>query len=210
MKLLLHVCCGPCSLEPYRILAQDYDVTLYYSNDNIFPEEEFYKRQAELEKCTNKVIYDKYDHDLWKTQVKNRCVDCYLLRLEKSAKYAKDNGFTHLSTSLAVSPYQQTENIKQTLTDVCKKYNLVPVFVDFRPFYKDATKRSIELGMYRQKYCGCEYSLEERKAQVKKKELNKKAQAQLQEKSKMRKAAIKAKQDRKRELKAKFKSTSNS
>lgn len=207
MKLLLHVCCGPCSLEPYRMLSEDYDVTLYYSNDNIYPESEFYKRQKELVKCTDKVVYDTYDHKLWKRSVKNRCSDCYKLRLKKSAEYAADHGFTHLSTSLAVSPYQQTETIKNTLNEISKQYNLKPVFIDFRPYYREATKHSIELDMYRQKYCGCEYSLKEREEQVKQKEQNKLKQHQLQKEAKERKSKIKAKQDRKRRLKEKYKTT---
>ncbi|MDO5329093.1 MAG: epoxyqueuosine reductase QueH [Coriobacteriia bacterium] len=211
MKLLLHVCCGPCALEPYRILKNSgYDISLYYSNDNIFPESEFERRLYTLNKWAEDndidVIYDKYNHILWQNAVVGRCEDCYKLRLEKSANFAVSNGYTHLSTSLAVSPYQQTKVIENTLINVCKEYNLKPVFIDFRPYYKEATKRSIELGMYRQKYCGCEYSLKERKEQVKQKQENIKKQKSIQEASKLKKAKIKAKQDRKKELLQNYKS----
>lgn len=101
-----------------------------------------------------------------------------MLRLEHAAKFASENNYKYLASSLAVSPYQYNDLLKNKLDDVCAKYNLNPVFMDFRPYYSAATKRSKELEMYRQKYCGCEFSLQESISQFKRSK-NKKYLAEL-------------------------------
>ena len=92
---------------------------------------------------------------------RERCRACYRLRLEEAAAYAADNGFEGLSTTLAVSPYQFTDEIAEELERAATAAGVQPVFEDFRPYYDEATRISRELGMYRQNYCGCRFSIAE-------------------------------------------------
>lgn len=182
-KLLLHVCCGPCALEPYRLLKQaGWDITIIYTNDNIWPESEYNKRFLELKNWANDnnitLIRDNFNQHDWLEKMKdfpfaeqksktreNRCAACYKYRLDKSAQYAIKNNILYLASSLAVSPWQYNDSLSNVLKEIANHYNLKPVFMDFRPYYKQATKKSIELDMYRQKYCGCRASFNESKAQ---------------------------------------------
>lgn len=184
-KILLHACCGPCSLEPFKILNDaGWSITIMYSNNNIYPEHEYTKRFKELEKWANKqnikLIKDNYDADSWKDEVikygeyepnskerKLRCGACYKHRLKNAAKFAINNNIKYLASTLAVSPYQYLDVLNEKLIEVCNETNLKPVLFDFRPYYSDATKLSKELGMYRQKYCGCKFSLNESMEQFK-------------------------------------------
>lgn len=170
MKTLLHACCGPCSLEPVRLLqAQGHDLTIGYMNSNIHPESEYAHRlQTLLDWARGEgipVIEGAYNPADWKEAVGSpeewgeghidRCRACYRMRLEEAARYAAANGFEALSTTLAVSPYQFTEVIHEELEAVAAAYGLAVVFEDFRPYYPEATRRSRALGMYRQNFCGC-------------------------------------------------------
>ncbi len=96
-----------------------------------------------------------------------RCEYCYRLRLEEVAKTAKDNGFDAFSTTLLVSPYQGFDLIVRTGKELSDKYNIEFFFEDFRPGYREALNVSREMGLYRQKYCGCIFSKLEREAQQK-------------------------------------------
>ena len=87
--------------------------------------------------------------------------------MEHAAKYANKNDYKYLGSTLAVSPYQYNDVLEEKLNIVCKKHNLNPIFMDFRPFYSNATKQSKDLNMYRQKYCGCEFSFRESMKQFK-------------------------------------------
>ncbi|WP_443742594.1 epoxyqueuosine reductase QueH, partial [Tractidigestivibacter sp.] len=86
---------------------------------------------------------------------------CYALRLAEACRIARDLGFTHISTTLAVSPYQLFETCGDVLAKTAAAYGLTPVWRDFRPFYPEATRTSRDLGMYRQNYCGCRFSAAE-------------------------------------------------
>ncbi len=181
MKILLHACCGPCSLEPVRLLhAAGHDLTIAFMNSNIHPRAEYDKRLQALVEWARveniPVIEGIYDIPAWKAAVApaladgkttastadthhaKRCRLCYRMRLQEAAAYAAAHDFEGLSTTLAVSPYQFSEIIEEELAAACQPYGLMPVFQDFRPYYKQATRRSRELGMYRQNYCGCAYS----------------------------------------------------
>lgn len=155
-----------------------------YSNSNIFPETEFERRFATLEKWANEkavlLIKDDYDESEWSSRVVKfgeaepntpkrleRCGECYQLRLVHAAKFASANNVKYLSSTLAVSPYQYYEELKKRLEIVCEHYNLKPVLMDFRPFYSEATRESKEQNMYRQKYCGCAFSYNESMEQFK-------------------------------------------
>lgn len=90
-----------------------------------------------------------------------RCRACYRLRFEESARYAAQNGFDALGTTLSVSPYQYTEIIREELERACAHAGIRAFFEDYRPYYDQATRRSREAGMYRQNFCGCRFSDEE-------------------------------------------------
>lgn len=176
MKILLHACCGPCSLEPVRLLKeQGHELVIGYMNSNIFPGEEYQHRLRTLLGWARDegvaVIEGEWNPADWAQAVGSadtwgeghieRCRACYRERLEKAARYAADNGFEGLSTTLAVSPYQFSEVIHEELIAAAKKRGLMPVFQDFRPYYPEATRRSRALGMYRQNFCGCAPSKKE-------------------------------------------------
>ncbi len=218
MKLLLHACCGPCSLEPVRLLAdQGHRLTIYYANPNIYPPAEYdHRLQTLLSWAVDQgvpVVEGIYEPARWEAtagavgealrkaeavaegeggegqpapcesahpeaqgeperhvpapdaRTEPRCRACYRLRFQEAARYAADHGFDGLATTLSVSPYQHTDAIEEELVRAAEAAGVVPVFEDFRPFYPAATERSTALGMYRQNYCGCRFSLEETQAQ---------------------------------------------
>ena len=185
MKLLVHACCGPCAIMPTRLLAeQGHEIAVHYANSNIAPRAEYDHRLAELQKYAATqgfdVIEGAYDPDAWEKAVapigeavlrgdegvsrEDRCRACYRMRLEESAAYAAEHGYEGLSTTLAVSPYQLRDVMHEELDRVCAKTGIEPVFEDFTPYYDQATRISRELGMYRQNYCGCRFSVEEAEA----------------------------------------------
>ena len=174
MKLLLHACCGPCSLEPARILqSAGHDITIAYLNSNIHPTEEYRHRLSTLLEWAQTegipVIEGAYEPDSWEDAIRaewdegkarvKRCRACYKFRFDELAELAQKGGFEGIATTLSVSPYQFTEVIAEELERAAAPYpELTAVFEDYRPFYPDATQRSRDLGMYRQNYCGCSYS----------------------------------------------------
>lgn len=198
-RLLLHACCGPCSLEPSRILGEEgHDFDIFYANSNIAPVSEYDKRLQTLNEWADSeninVIEGEYDHDDWinacKTPFENdeisreeRCRRCYRIRFEETAAYASKNGYETICTTLSVSPYQYTSVIKEELERACANEGLKCILKDFRPYYDEATRRSRDAGMYRQNYCGCEISAieamqerEERKRARKKEQERKRAE----------------------------------
>jgi len=169
--LLLHACCGPCSLEPVRLLREEgFEPTICWTNPNIAPQEEHDLRLATLMSWAREVshvdvIVAADDRTRWEDEVAphgldrpSRCRACYELRLAESCRVAVREGFTHISTTLAVSPYQLSEVCAASLAAAARAHGLVAVWRDFRPNYPEATRRSRELGMYRQNYCGCRFS----------------------------------------------------
>ncbi len=172
--LLLHTCCAPCSLEPVRLLADEGFVpTICWTNPNIQPAEERDRRLSELRRwCASEgiaLIEAEEDTALWERAVapvgaldrERRCRACYGLRLAEACRVAECEGFDHVATTLAVSPYQLFDTCNEVLERLCAARGLTPVIRDFRPWYPQATERSRELGMYRQKYCGCRFSAAE-------------------------------------------------
>lgn len=176
MKLLLHACCGPCSLEPSRVLrAAGHELTLLYANSNIAPADEYARRLATLREWAAdegiSVMEGSYKPEAWEAcagrvglaaddpeRRRARCRACYRLRLEETAQRAAEAGFDGIGTTLSVSPYQYTDVIREEVERAAAAAGVRAVFEDFRPFYDEATRRSRELGMYRQNYCGCRFS----------------------------------------------------
>lgn len=176
-RMLLHACCGPCSLEPVRLLAEEgYDLTIYYANSNIAPREEYARRLSTITAWARSenlpILEGPYDPQTWEASAGHiadpekreaRCRACYRLRFEEAARYAVDHGYQTLGTTLSVSPFQYTDIIREELERAAKRAGIAAAFRDFRPNYQEATRRSRELGMYRQNYCGCRFSIEEAK-----------------------------------------------
>lgn len=172
-RLLLHACCGPCSLEPLRVLrGRGFDVTIAYVNPNIEPPREYARRLDTLRSWAASegvpVVEGPCDRAAWQREVARwgtnrpaRCAACYALRLRVAARMAVDGGFGALSTTLAVSPYQLFEACGRALESVCAEEGLTCVWEDFRPLYPRATARAKDLGLYRQNYCGCRFSAAE-------------------------------------------------
>jgi predicted adenine nucleotide alpha hydrolase (AANH) superfamily ATPase len=176
-RLLLHACCGPCLLEPLDALRGEAgSVTVAFANPNIHPAEEYehrrdvlvaYAREAGVE-----VVELPYDREAWDAQVAplasagaERCRACYRLRLGMAAEYAAQHGFDALATTLTVSPYQHHLEIREEGERAASAAGVRWLDRDFRERYRAATIRSRELGMYRQNYCGCRYSIGEAEAE---------------------------------------------
>lgn len=171
--LLLHACCGPCSLEPLRVLReQGFLPTIVYVNPNIQPHDEYVRRLETLRAWAAgenvEVVEGPYEAERWEREVARygtnrlaRCQVCYRLRLEGAATLAAELGCAHMSTTLAVSPYQLFDACGTELGRICARAGLTAVWQDFRPLYPQATTRARELGLYRQNYCGCRFSAAE-------------------------------------------------
>jgi predicted adenine nucleotide alpha hydrolase (AANH) superfamily ATPase len=172
-KLLLHTCCGPCFLGTWEDLkVSDFEVTNYFYNPNIQPKEEFGKRlenlKIALEGKIGDIIVEEYDAEEHLQAIKGqerefpaRCINCYRLRLEKTAQKAKELGFDAFSTTLLVSPYQQHETLKNIGHEVGKHFGVDFYYKDWRPYFREGQQAAKEMEIYRQKYCGCIYSQEE-------------------------------------------------
>lgn len=174
VPLLLHACCGPCSLEPVRLLrAEGFEPTILWTNPNIQPVAEHELRLETLRAWARDVAHVEVvvaadDRAAWERAVapagfdrERRCRACYALRLAECCRVARERGFPHVSTTLAVSPYQLFDACGELLRRTAAAFGLAAVWRDFRPHYADATRTSRELGMYRQSYCGCRFSAAE-------------------------------------------------
>ncbi|MDP2681522.1 MAG: epoxyqueuosine reductase QueH [Deltaproteobacteria bacterium] len=197
MKLLVHICCGPCAIYPLKkIVDGRMDVWGFFYNPNIHPYTEYQKRLAAVkslaEKMDIEMIYrDEYNlEEFLKNTLKAeivtqgfslenikpeglsynrpaRCGYCYSSRLEATAKAAKENGFDYFSSSLLYSKYQNHDEIKNIGNELAEKYGIPFYYDDFRIGWKQGIKESKEMGLYRQKYCGCIFSEKERYLAVK-------------------------------------------
>ena len=180
-KLLLHACCAPCSSYCIEYLSEFFEITIYYYNPNIDTKEEYDYRYSELEryisefKTKNPVHlinpgYNKEDFEIIAKGLENepergkRCLKCYRLRLQKSFLYAKENNFDYITTTLTLSPHKPSNIINEIGSELEKIYGVPYLYSDFKK--KEGYKRSIvlsrEYNLYRQDYCGCEYSKRDR------------------------------------------------
>ena len=175
MNLLLHMCCGPCSCYPVKVLrGQGIEPTGYFFNPNIHPYKEWDMRLKAAEefaaRSEMKIITDKHymlrdflRRALAAEQVENgRCRMCYTWRLEETARYAAENGFDAFTSTLFYSIYQQHELMKETAEHFAKVYGVKFHYEDFRPGWQEGIDMSVEMGLYRQPYCGCIFSEDER------------------------------------------------
>lgn len=169
-KLLLHCCCAPCSSAVIEKISKFFDITFYYYNPNIYPESEYKLRSEEFKKLGVKIIEEKYCHDDFLDIVKGkenekeggvRCQICIADRMDKSFKYAKQNNFDLVTTTLSISPHKDCKFINELGERLQEKYNIKYLHADFKK--QNGYLRSIQickdLGIYRQDYCGCEFSI---------------------------------------------------
>lgn len=180
-RLLLHSCCAPCSSAVLEFLSQYMEITVFYFNPNIYPEEEFLHRINEQKRliaelpCKNPVKFTErgWQSDRFYEAVRGledvpeggeRCFACYRLRLEETAKLAAAEGYDWFTTTLSVSPYKNAEKLNEIGAELAERYGVRHLPADFKK--KDGYRRSIELsaqyGLYRQNYCGCIFSQRER------------------------------------------------
>ena len=173
-KLLLHSCCAPCSSACLERLFRHFNITVFYYNPNIEREEEYEKRKAEqirfLKETGYATVLDcEHDKAAFEEIAKGyeeepergkRCYRCYKLRLDKTAKAAKEHGYDYFATTLTLSPYKNAEWLNELGEQAEKEYGVAYLFSDFKK--KNGYRRSIELskeyGLYRQDFCGCEFS----------------------------------------------------
>lgn len=172
MKILLHACCGPCSCYPTeKLRAEGHNFDILYFNPNIHPYKEFKHRMTTLmEFCYKqqvKLIVNK-SYNLEEcvrgmlAEPTVRCAFCYRMRLRYAAQYAKEHGYDAFSTTLLVSIYQKHALIKKIAEEAAKEFDIPFYYEDFREGYDRGVEISLELGLYRQPYCGCVFSERDR------------------------------------------------
>lgn len=175
-RMLLHACCGPCASGVIPQIINDYDITLYYNNPNMDTLAEYNKRleaiislveQMNKEYNSNiKLITEPYNHDEFSSKIKGlesepeggkRCDICFALRLDATAKYAKDFGYEIFASTLSVSPYKDYEKINSIGNALSQKYNIEYLESNFKKKngYLLSIQNSKKYGLYRQHYCGC-------------------------------------------------------
>lgn len=172
MDILLHVCCGPCTVYPLQKLReQNHAVEGYFYNPNIHPYREFKRRIGSLvelaEKTSLEVEIDRnYRLTEYLRQVvfreKERCPICYAMRLEQVARRAAELGVDAFSSTLLYSRYQNHALLKKIGSELAEKYGVAFYYEDFRIGWQQGIDGSIAMGLYRQPYCGCIYSEQER------------------------------------------------
>lgn len=176
-RLFLHCCCAPCSSYVLEYLHSYFDITIFFYNPNITWEEEYKKRKEELKRYLQEVPFGSeilirdadYEPQRFIEIAKGheedpergeRCERCFRLRLEKTARKAKEGAFDYFCTTLSISPHKNAQLLMQVGEELGKQYGVVYLPSDFKK--KNGYKRSIELSkqyqLYRQDYCGCVYS----------------------------------------------------
>lgn len=179
-KVLLHTCCAPCSSAIVECLLRNgITPVIFYSNDNIFPKEEFDKRENECVRYAKslglEVVEDPYDHERWMNIAKGledapergpRCLECFKYRLCRAARYAQEHGFTVLTTTLASSRWKSLEQIDAAGRYACSlTENVVWWDQNWRKGGLQERRGEIikEMNFYNQLYCGCEFSMNNKK-----------------------------------------------
>ena len=173
MKLLLHICCAPCSVACIESLrAEGIDVYGLWYNPNIHPFSEYKARKNTLRAYAESIslkLFCEGDYGLRQficetpsIEFGRRCEYCYNIRTDFAAQFAAENGFDAFSTTLLISPYQNHELLKRSAEKSAEKFKTEFLYRDFRPLFRDGQQKARDLGLYMQKYCGCIFSEEER------------------------------------------------
>lgn len=193
MKLLLHMCCGPCSCYPVKVLREKgIEPIGYFFNPNIHPYKEWdnrLKTAREFAEKTKMEFYADEDYRLREflkialpaeSLPNGRCTMCYTWRLEESARYAAQHGYEAFTSTLFYSIYQQHDLMKRTAEHFADKYGVSFFYEDFRPGWQEGIDISKEMELYRQPYCGCIFSEEERYSKAIRKQRRKENKAKKQ------------------------------
>ncbi len=184
-KLILHSCCAPCSTYVIEQLSEVYELIIFYYNPNIFPDEEYRKRAEEQQKLIDKMctkhpihcVIGEYEKERFYQVAKGledepecgeRCQRCYRLRLQKTAELAKEMDVSLFTTTLTISPLKKAEVLNRIGMEIAQEQGLQYLVSDFKK--KNGYQRSVvlskEYGLYRQDFCGCVYSRNERDRRV--------------------------------------------
>ena len=184
-RLLLHSCCAPCSSYVLEYLSEFFDITVFYYNPNIFPENEYEKRVLEQQMLINNMelkspvrfLAGQYDKERFYQMAKGmeevreggvRCYACYELRLRETAQKAVEGGFDYFTTTLSISPLKNSQKLNEIGQKIAEEIGIAYLVSDFKK--KNGYKRSVELseiyGLYRQDYCGCEFSFRQRQKDI--------------------------------------------
>ena len=177
--LLLHSCCAPCSSYCLETLSEDFAITVFYYNPNIYPETEYRERAREQERliCEMKTenpihfLEGTYDPSVFYAMARGhekdleggeRCFRCYELRLREGAAVAKQGGFDYFTTTLSISPLKNAQKLNEIGIRLGEEYGVPYLQSDFKKKngYKRSTELSAQYGLYRQNYCGCVFSQE--------------------------------------------------
>jgi predicted adenine nucleotide alpha hydrolase (AANH) superfamily ATPase len=155
-KILLHTCCGPCTTYVNKWLSEhNFEVTGYFYNPNIFPPEEYERRLQAMVQYAAAVEFEvMYELNDRRTDPGN-CENCYRVRLEKTARFAKEQDFDCFSTTLLISPYQKHDVLKKIGKEIDDEIGIEFFYNDFRSGYRESREMSKTFKLYRQKYCGC-------------------------------------------------------
>lgn len=178
MKILLHICCGPCASLPIeRLKEREFEIIGFFYNPNIYPQEEYNLRRANcdivLKRYNIETIPSDYEEGEWQKAIKGyeyekeggrRCEVCIKLRLKKTGEMAKENGFDMFGTTLSVGINKDSKLINLYGANVSDCLNIPFYAEDFKKNagFQRSVALSKEMGLYRQKYCGCLYSLREK------------------------------------------------
>lgn len=172
MRILLHICCGPCALFPLQQLrAAGHGVTGFFYNHNIHPYQEYARRrdtamQMAEHEAMPLIMRDDYDLEGFLAHVAaepdKRCSYCYSSRLRAAAEAAAEGGFDAFTASLLYSRYQKHDEIRELGEQLGNEYKVAFFYQDFRSGWQEGIRLSKEQGLYRQQYCGCIYSEKER------------------------------------------------
>lgn len=176
-RVLLHTCCAPCSSAIIEImLRQGITPTVFYSNSNIFPLEEYLHRKDECTRYARslglEIVDDDYKHEDWRCTAARglenepergaRCLECFRYRLLRAARYASEHGYTVLTTTLASSRWKDLAQVDEAGRSACSSVEGVAWWgQNWRKGGLQERRNQLikELGFYNQQYCGCEYSL---------------------------------------------------
>ena len=183
-RLLLHSCCAPCSSYVLEYLSRYFEITVFYYNPNIYPPEEFRKRVEEQKRLIAQLpaehpisfLDGPYEPERFYEMARGleqipeggeRCFKCYRLRLSETAEMARAGKYDYFTTTLSISPLKNAEKLNEIGGQLAKDYGVDYLYSDFkkRNGYKRSTELSREYGLYRQDYCGCVFSMRERRAQ---------------------------------------------